>query len=330
MLFPLKLEENIHYSTDQALALNHNDSPDFDNRIPYIFNNTAGYFSKDLKNSWQLKIKDGISILNDGYINYSREDELLNYRDITDNIKFSIEDDGYPFSIEERLFIISRNRKSISEVIYGEKAWHTDFNYTITSVGANKDKIVLGFVKGNFLVLDKKGNRIFNYEPGGSRIPIIYSVNISDNSQYLGVISGLDPQRFILYENRDDSYKPVYVLNLDDQMKHSSKIFFTSKNTSIFIERDSGFYTIDPKNRSSVFIEAPYKLKNVEYIPRFDLYMVHSGALNYNNISLYSTDYKVLLDKNFLGDGAYVTALDRSIYILLDGFVVKVDIEEGL
>lgn len=328
LLFPLKIVPNLSYHSNQSTDLRGKIKNMPDNKIPFIYKNRAGYFSTDLKEAWGMDIFDGITLLSDSYINTSREKEMIQIRDLQGNIKYSVEDRGYPFSIKDRLFIISRDRKSVSEIVNGEKIWTKGFNYIITSIDANKNSVVLGFMRGFFMVLDSGGKIFFKYEPGGSRISIIYSVVISGDDRYVAIVSGLDPQRFILYEKRDAEYKPLYALNLKEEVKKSLKVFITSDNRSVFVESSQGFYIIDIDSKLSTFIDTEYSLKNVQYMPGLDLYMVHSGAVNYNNVKLLTLDYRVLLEKNFVGESVSISTLGRSIYIVIDNSVVKLDIKE--
>ncbi len=328
LLFPLKLVPNLNYHSNQSTDLWGKIKPMPDNKIPFIYKNRAGYFSTDLKEAWGMDISDGVTLLSDCYINTSRGKDIIQIKDLEGGIKFSVEDSGYPFSVKDRLFIISRDRKSVSEIINGEKKWIKAFNYIITSIDANKTSVVLGFMNGYFTVLDSEGEIFFNYESGGSRVSIVYRVIISGDDKYVAVVSGLDPQRFILYEKRESEYKPLYAMNLKDEVRKSLKVFLTSDNRSVFVESSGGFYIVNIESKSSTFIDANYNLKNVQYMPDLDLYMVHSGAVNYNNVKLITLDNRVLLEKNFIGESVTISTLGHSMYIVIDNSVIKLDIKE--
>lgn len=328
LLFPLKLEKNLSYHSNESKNLLEDDLTLPINKIPYIFRNRAGYFSSDLKNSWSIEINDGITLLKDGYVNNSREDDRIIFKDFNGIEQYTIKDSGYPFSFSNRFFIISRDRKSLSEIENGEKKWTKFFNYIITSISGNKEDIAIGFLNGSFGLFDTSGESFYEYEPGGSRVSVIYGCSLSKDSKYLAVISGLGPQRFILYEKKDTEYRPIYTLNLDEEVRTSLKIFITADNKSIFVEAPSGFYIVNIENRTSTFLDGNYSLKNVEYLEDLDLYMVYSGAINYNNIKLITKDNGVLLEKQFIGKSVSVTTKEKSIYIVIDNSVIKLDIKE--
>lgn len=328
--FPLKLNSNLKYSPQGAIPLDKSKLEETDNLTPYLFNRKAGYFTKDLKKAWSFNIKDGVTLLDDSYINFSKDAGSFKVMSIKGELKYVVEDNGYPFSVDNRLFIISRDRKRLSEVKDGKIVWSKPFNSIITSIDANSSDVVIGFDKGNFVVLDSNGNSYFKYQPGGSRKKIIYSVKISKNSGYIGVVSGLDPQRFILYEKKDRDFKPIHVFNLRDEVKFSLKLFIAENNQKIFIEGLDGFYIVENYSKEVDYIEDNYRLKNVESIEDLGLYMVHTAVKNYNRIRILTKDNRVLLDRGFISDGVSVKVEESSIYVVLDDSIVKLDILEEL
>lgn len=328
LLFPLKVDPNLKYLSSEAKELDTVSTGFHGEKIPFIYKQRAGYFSQDLQSSWSTEVRDGVALLNDRYINFSRAEGLFNIQKLSGEIEYSISDKGYPFSIDNRLFVIGRDRKSLAEIEKGKVLWSHKFNYIITSIDANKSSVAAGFIKGNYIVINNDGNIFFDYEPGGSRISIVYSVVISDDSKYLGVVSGLEPQRFILYQKKEHEYKPVHVLNIKDDFRRSLKIFITRENKKVFIEGKKGFHIVDIDLKESSYIEDDHSLKNAEYISDLNIYMVHTGASNFNSIKLLTSDNRVLMDKNFISEHVSMLSRDNSIYVVLDNTAIKLKIEE--
>lgn len=329
LLFPLNTGKNIYYTRGEALKLIGKKGEVNSESIPYVYNKTAGYFNKELNSFYNMDIKDGIVLLSYGYINYSRNDEFIILRDNNDNEIFKIENTGYPFNINDRLFLISRDRKSVYEVIEGKLVWERDFNSVITSISGNNELVVLGFITGEFVVLNSAGESFFSYEPGGSRVSIVYSVEISEDGKFIGVVSGLDPQRFILYEKRGKEYKPIYVYNFESEYRRSINIDITKGNKKVFIENPKGFTVIDIETEESYLVESSYDLKKVKYIDHLDVYLVHSGARNLNNIKVLTDDNRILMDKDFESEGVSVENSGNLIYIIIDGSVVSLDMKDS-
>lgn len=328
LVFPLSLQSNFNYSSADMLKLEGSRVIPRGEKIPFIHNGIAGYFDEELDSAWVMDIRDGVTLMDNGYINNSREDRSINLINLDGEVEVTISSDGFPFSIDERLFIIGRDRKQLSEVIDGRIRWSRQFNYIITSVDCSQDSIVIGFMNGSISVLDITGDMFFEYEPGGSRISLVYSCKISKNSQYISVISGLDPQRFILFEKKEYEYKPVYTLNLKASSKKHMNIFMTRDNRTIFLENQLGYYMVDIIDKTSTLVEESYSLKNAKYIPEYDLYMLHTGAVNYNNLKLITIDGRVVLDKGFSGEDVSIKTSNGILYIVIDGTALKVDIKE--
>lgn len=328
LVFPLSLQSNFNYSSADVLKLEGTRVIPKGEKISFIHNGTAGYFDEELDSAWMMEIRDGVTLMDDGYINNSREDGTISLINLDGEVELTMSSDGFPFSIGDRLFIIGRDRKQLSEVIDGRIRWNRQFNYVITSMDSSSDNIVVGFMNGSFSVIDITGDAFFDYEPGGSRISLVYSCEISDNSEYLSVVSGLDPQRFILFEKKEMEYKPVYTLNLNSSSKNHVNIFMVNDYRTIFLENSLGYYMIDIIDKSAQLIEDTYRLKNAKYISEYELYMLHTGAVNYNNLKLITRDGRVVLEKGFSGKDVSIKTRNGNLYIIIDGTALKVDIKE--
>lgn len=328
LVFPLSLRSNFNYSSTDVLKLEGNRTIPSGRKIPFVHNSIAGYFSEDLKSSWVIDVEDSITLLDDVYINNSRGDGSINLIGIDGEVQLSIKSDGYPFNIGNRLFIVDRDRKQLQEIEDGRVRWIKKFNYIITSIDSSLETVVIGFENGAFSLLNRDGEQFFEYEPGGSRISLVYSCELSYDGEYLSVVSGLDPQRFILFERKDMEYKPVFTLNLKDASKGRTNIFMTEDNRTIFLDSKYGYYMIDILNKTSTFIEESYTLKNARYMPEHQLYMLHTGAVNHNHLRLITRDGRVVLEKEFPGSDVSIISRDGNLYIVVDSSALKVDIKE--
>ncbi|MBN2616792.1 MAG: hypothetical protein JXR64_00625 [Spirochaetales bacterium] len=328
LLFPLKFSSNLSFRAKKAIKLTGNLKNISNDKIPFIYKNKAGFFSIEMDEAWVMKINDGVVLLNNGFINYSRSSGQLDFINFNGELEYSIINNGYPFSIEDRLFIISRDRKSLSEYVNGDQIWTRTFNYIITDIDANKQSVILGFMNGYFEVLTRSGDSFYVYEPGGSRLSIIYGCNISDDGKYLAIISGLSPQRFSLYELKNYEYKPVFAMNLEKEFRKTVKMKIPSDNKIVLIEGDEGFYVVDFDSKSSKFIKSDYKLINARYMKGHDVYMVHTGAVNFNNVRILARDFKTLLSKDFFGDDVQVSTGDDSVFIVIDDSALRLDLTE--
>lgn len=328
LLFPLSISNNLFYTRGNSLELVGKMGVLEENPVSFVYRKSAGYFNHDLKSLYSININDGIVLLSNGYINYSKQDEYIVLKNTNDKELYRIKNTGYPFNINDRLFVIGRDRKKIKEIKNGEVVWERDFNSVITSISGNQDMIIAGFITGEFIVIDSTGYSFFNYEPGGSRVSIVYSVEISEDGKYIGVVSGLDPQRFILYEKRGREYKPIFVNKLKDEYRRSLLLEIPLGNKKVFIESFEGFKIIDIGKEDISFIESDYSIKSVKYIDEFNIYMVHSAARNYNNLKLITWDNRVLMDKDFVSENVTVDYRGDLIYIIIDGSVISLNLKD--
>jgi hypothetical protein len=105
--------------------------------------------------------------------------------------------------------------------------------------------------------LDSYGKRIFYFEPGGSRYEIILGCAVSKNGLRLGIISGIDSQRFLFLErsaNTESEYRVIYHEFLDAGFRRPVRIFFIDEDRRIIFERAGGINCYNVKSRRGIFI----------------------------------------------------------------------------
>jgi hypothetical protein len=135
--------------------------------------------------------------------------------------------------------------------------WTYEFGAPLTCIDAAAGIVLTGSIDGIVEILDSNGKRIFNFEPGGSRYAVILGCVLSRNGSRLGIISGIDQQRFLLLERYGSSggeYKVVYHEFLDSGFRRPVRISFVDEDRRVVYEysRGIGCYTI--KSRQGIRI----------------------------------------------------------------------------
>lgn len=178
--------------------------------------------------------------MSDGrFINFSSVSKTLVEKDSSGRIRLTVASRGYPILLAGRFFVIDTNRVAISELdSQGTVLWSREFGSVITSMEANSSIMVIGLLKGSLVVLDRRGGVAYTYEPGGSRIPAIYGCAVSADGQYIAVVSGLDPQKFILLRRDASGYRPRRVVDLRGELRRQVLIHFYPNVPYVYIEAD--------------------------------------------------------------------------------------------
>lgn len=171
------------------------------------------------------------------FINFSSVSQDLVEKDRSGRITRTVASRGYPIFLANRFFIIDTDRRAISERDgQGETLWRRDFGSLVTSMAANASEVVVGLMNGSIVVVGKRGRVSFRYAPGGSKIPIVYGCAISQNGDYLALVSGLDPQKFILLARAKSGYRPRRIVTLDTPQRNEVFIHFYPGVPYVYVE----------------------------------------------------------------------------------------------
>jgi hypothetical protein len=161
---------------------------------------------------------------------------------------------GYPLVLEGRPFLIGKDMDTLSALDgEGKVLWSHDFAAPLTCIDGAAGYILTGSLDGVVEILDRNGKRFFFFEPGGSRISVILGCSFSRDGNRLGIISGIDDQRFLLLERYGDSergeFRVIYHEFLEDGFRRPVHIAFIDNDNRVAFECQGGLSIYDPRDR---------------------------------------------------------------------------------
>jgi hypothetical protein len=193
-------------------------------------------------------------------INYIGSDKVI-----------SIDDPrGYPVLLDDRIFIFGSEQNSLSEIdADGNTMWTYEYGSILTCIDVAAGLVLTGSIDGVIEILDSEGKRIYNFSPAGSRITTIYGCALSRDGSRIGVVSGIDPQRFILFERFGSSdsgeYRIIYHEFLDAGFRREVLVTFIDEDRRIIYERAGGIGCYSMRSRRGVFIPLAGDIAAVDY-----------------------------------------------------------------
>jgi hypothetical protein len=220
--------------------------------IPFNQDKHVGYISRDgviIANQVQ---RGSVSLSSEYWSDYEAMPETIEIRDPYDNLVLTIKDvQGYPFFLDNRLFIIGPERQILEEInAEGSRLWTYTFAAPISTLDAAADLIVAGALDGTVEILSNQGKSLFTFIPGGSRLSVITGCALSKDGTKLALISGVDQQRFLFLERLNNAqaleYKVVYHEFLQEGLRKAMYLEFVNNDTGVVFEREGGlgFYNI--------------------------------------------------------------------------------------
>jgi hypothetical protein len=218
--------------------------------LPFTLSGHFGYIDSDGRFAVNRIKKGEASLSENWWAEYEAAPSRIEIRGSDNETMLTIEEpQGYPFFLDGRIFIIGNEQNSLSEIDNtGATLWTYEFAAPLTCVDAAAGLVLAGSLDGVAEVLDREGNRLFFFEPGGSRYSIILGCAISSDGSRLGIISGIDDQRFLLLERfggGSGGYKVVYHEFLEDGFRRPVYIAFIEQDRWLFFEREEGIGVYD-------------------------------------------------------------------------------------
>ncbi|GHU92285.1 hypothetical protein FACS189479_00710 [Spirochaetia bacterium] len=224
--------------------------------LPFHLGSYFGYVDGAGNFALNRKQQENLSVSETRWAEYAAKPELIEIRDPRGESILTVENvRGYPFFLDNRTFFISDEQNSLSALDdEGNLLWTCDFASPLTCIDAAAGLILTGSLDGMVEVLDSSGKRVFSFEPGGSRLAVILGCSISRDGSRLGIISGIDDQRFLLLERfgppESGEYKVSYHEFLEDGFRRGVHISFIDSDNRIAFERQGGLGIYEINNRT--------------------------------------------------------------------------------
>ena len=226
--------------------------------LPFTLGSRFGYV--DSSGQFAVNnVKTGNIYLGENlWTEYDSEPSRIEIKNITAETVLNIENPGgYPVLLDNRVFILGSEQNMLSEIgVGGSVIWTYEFGAPLTCIDAAAGLVLAGSLDGIIEILDSHGKRIYYFEPGGSRYSVILGCALSRNGLQVGIISGIEQQRFLLLERYGGSneYKVVYHEFLEDGFRRPVRISFIDDDRLLIFERYGGVGCYNIKSRYGIRI----------------------------------------------------------------------------
>ena len=237
---------------------------------PFELGGSFGYFDRDGRFSVNQAKNANVSISRERWAQYGAEPERIAVNSPEGEALAVIENPrGYPFFLDGRIFLINSEQNAVSEIDgSGGRLWSYEFTSPLTCVDSAAGLLLAGSLDGVAGVLDNTGKQVFSFEPSGSRIAIILGCALSRDGSKLALISGIDEQRFLLFErfgNSASDYKVVYHEFLESDFRRPVYISFIEEDRWIVFERHGGLGFFELGSRQSGNVEFKGELSAIDH-----------------------------------------------------------------
>lgn len=197
------------------------------------------------------------------------------------------------------------------------KKWSRSLPSALSCIAVGSSRLVLGFIDGSIQILDDQGLLIQEYRPGGSRVEILYAVALSEDQRTISLISGLSPQRFVVLEQKQNDYRPVFHKNLSSQYRRPVLLKYLSGNNSFYFESESGVILYHGDIQKLEELTFPGSLQTMVHPESLNLPLILSK--NNQGFSLYAfLNGRVFYHKDFEADYSNLISGNAQTFLILD------------
>jgi hypothetical protein len=212
--------------------------------MPFTLAGRFGYVDADGSFNTNNEKQGYLSLSGAKWALYGAEPASLEIRDNLNNTVETIDKPrGYPAFLDGRTFIFGSEQNALSETDgSGNILWAYESAAPLTCADAAAGLVLIGSLDGVVEVLDSGGRQKFVFEPGGSRYSIILGCAFSRDGSRIAVVSGIEPQRFLLLERygNNEGYKVIYHEFLESGFRRPVHIGFIDQGRRVVFEREGG------------------------------------------------------------------------------------------
>jgi len=167
----------------------------------------------------------------------------------TKGVRFTVAGEAYPTWSQGRLFTLDENRLGLKAWdAQGRLLWAKHFSSLITALDTSPALTVVGTLDGRLQVFGPKGEPSGGFQPGGSRLPVIYNVAASPKDRSILVLAGVDPKRFLVLERGGSEFRPVFHKPLKESRPWPTPLGFLNGGELAYYETDAGLAFLSPSS----------------------------------------------------------------------------------
>ena len=298
--------------------------------VPFELENRLGYFANSGVLLYSEKADDAAVVTDDFFINYSNVSEQTVLQETDGSLKSVIAARGVPFSVKDRLFVLSPDQMRLEEFnSEGESVLALSPGSVITSMDAGEDILVLGLLNGEVNIYSGEKEPVFSYYSTESRYSIAYACAVSDDGKRLAAVTGLYPQQLICFEYRNEDWVPVFRKNVAEEYRRNILLNYSNDGRLLYIETPEGIEILSTATFLQKRIEMPGEIAGVFIPGQKKLSYLISSDEDKNLLKIYRSDLGSVADFEFPGGEVYFHPDELCIYIGLKNKIIRYDLIEG-
>jgi len=231
---------------------------------------------------------------------------------------------GYPYLVDEHMLLIGKNQDSVSAIgESGSLLWTYQVASPITALDCRADKLLIGTLDGTVYLLSLKGEALFTFQPGGSRLSVIFGAVLSSDGNQIALISGIDRQRFVLLERSGQTYKVAHHQFLNSDFRRPVLLKFVQNNQYVLFEGKTNLLVFDIQKKKVHEIPLQAPILAIEALPKSDTVFVMTGKESQKQLVALKLPDRKLLTAPFTSQESFMTASGDQLVVGSDSIITS-------
>ncbi|MDC7228544.1 MAG: hypothetical protein PQJ61_17415 [Spirochaetales bacterium] len=330
IFFPHQLQKELVVNPSWVVETTAAEGGTDDHPVPFNFDSRFGYFSASGRVLFSDDVVYRAAVSSELFINYSSVSEQLVLQNPEGDIIGTIDSDGYPFFIGERLFVIAPDRMTVTEYDYeGFPLLHISPGAAVTSMDAGSEHLILGMLNGDVSLYTDSPDPVYTYYSTDSRYSVSYACALTDDGSRFAAVTGLYPQQLVCFEFRNDEYIPVFRMNMSEVYRRNLLLDYSDDGRLLYLETPGGLDVYSTATFLKQEIETAGEIRKAVFPGEKTMSFILSSLEDSSQLRLYRSDLGTIADLYFPSGDIYFYLAEGCFYVGIDGRILRYDIIEG-
>ena len=300
--------------------------------LPFRLGNKGGYFTHSGKVVTIADIPYKATFSKDFYALYSEDSKDIQVSRPNGSNAFMIYSPGFPFIQEDRVFVFAPGGSTIAFVNNSTGNVESEWEYAapITAFNSSPKGSVVGYADGQLTIFDQFGKKKNELAPGGSDYPVILGADISQEGNYFACVSGLDPQRFVLYRDEGNYTKIIYHEFLKVNLTRQTKVYFSKNDRYVYFDSIDALGIVDTESGKAAHIPLSGTILDIQESPvDKSVFVLSRYQQKYYTITILEDCVKKIGQFSFEADAAFILADGNTLFVGKDNKISRLSISKS-
>ncbi len=300
--------------------------------LPFRLGKRAGYFTHSGKIVANLDIPYKATFSKNFFALYGQNADKTKVFSPNQKEAFEIKAAGFPYIQDDRVFVFAPGGSSVLFVNNAsgsvESSW--DYSAPITAFNSSPKGSVAGYADGQMAVFDQYGKLRAEVAPGGSDCSVILGADISQDGKLFACVSGLDPQRFVLYRDEGNYKKVIYHEFLSVNLTRQTKVHFSGNDRYVYFDSIDALGVVDTKSAHAMRIPLKGTILDIQESPvDQSVFVLSRYANSYYTITILEGWTKKIGQFSFEASAAFILADGNNVYVGKDSKISRLAISKS-